>query len=98
MRLVRFENRQEVFVCRSCEAETLLLDCHYCERRSVRQLNDSDQGLKRWACYRCQVEQVKCPDCQQGWVIPSQVLDPQASGFSCGNCQQSWLAAEQIGI
>ena len=95
MRLVRFENRQEVYACRQCHAESLLLDCHYCERRTVRQLADA-QGVQRWACHRCQVTQYKCPSCNSGWVIAQAALNAGKSGFSCGHCKTHWLKKESI--
>ena len=97
MRLVRFQQRREVYGCRQCGVESLVLDCHYCERRTVRQLVDSPTGVARWACYQCQVVQHKCPACHQGWVVDKRVLDPNAHGFSCQHCLREWAFATDIG-
>jgi transposase-like protein len=97
MRLIRFQQRHEVYGCRQCGVESLLLDCHYCERRSVRQLPDSVASIARWACHQCQIVQYKCPACDRGWVVDKQVSNPLASGFSCQHCQQQWAVDTDIG-
>lgn len=97
MRLVRFEDRQEVFSCRNCKAETLLLDCHLCERRSVRRLPDSDNHIARWACHRCRITKHKCPSCNKGWVVPARLTGSKQQGYCCENCQQHWAEQSQIG-
>ncbi len=96
MRLVRFEQRQEVFACNHCQHESLLLDCPLCERRLVRRLPDSAAGIERWACYRCQRDKFKCPRCHSGWVLSS---PRQASGqqrYCCEHCDAAWPAAVEI--
>ena len=97
MRLVRFENRQEVFACYSCNTETLLLDCHLCERRAVRQLPDSEHHIARWACHRCRITKHKCPSCNKGWVVPAALTNSQQPGYCCEHCQQHWADEAQIG-
>ena len=96
MRLVRFDNRQEVFACRSCQLESLLLDCHLCERRAVRRLPETANGLKRWACYYCQVDKYGCPACGEGWVVPARILGKPGTGYCCEHCQKSWHSTEEI--
>ncbi|WP_101759408.1 hypothetical protein [Oceanicoccus sp. KOV_DT_Chl] len=100
MRLVRFDRRQEVFACRQCQAETLLLDCHYCERRTVRRLVDSSGGVARWSCHRCEVVMHKCPNClqrqQQGWIVSNAILSKGQSGFTCQRCGVHWPSADKI--
>lgn len=97
MRLVRFDNRQEVYACRECAVETLLLDCHHCERRLVRRLPDSEQGIARWACYRCRVTKHKCPSCGAGWVLANAAQGRDGEGLSCEHCDGHWLSESEIG-
>lgn len=96
MRLVRFDNRQEVYACRSCQAESLLLDCHLCERRAVRKLPETENGLRRWACYHCQVDKYNCPACGSGWVVPASLLGRPGEGFCCEHCAQCWAGPAEI--
>jgi transposase-like protein len=97
MRLVRFEGRQEVFACRECGQESLMLDCHLCERRAVRQLPDAATGVARWACDRCRIPKYKCPECKQGWVVPSELTGTEKGGYRCEHCQHHWPSADNIG-
>lgn len=96
MRLVRFENRREIYACKSCGFESLLLDCHFCERRSVRQKPDSENGVAVWACYRCQIDQHKCPSCNFDWVIPASIHDAKATHWECQGCKARWESKEMI--
>ena len=98
MRLVRFENRQEVFACRDCNTETLLLDCHLCERRAVRKLPESDNHIARWACHRCRITKHKCPSCNKGWVVPASLTpSPHEDGYCCEHCEHQWPEEANIG-
>lgn len=88
MRLVRFEAGREIWQCRNCSTESLVLDCGLCEQRSVRRVPDH-HGSTRWACSRCQVDQYPCQTCGRGWV-----RDLAGSWLPCDRCGASWNGSE----
>lgn len=96
MRLVSYQQRRELYACQQCQVESLLLDCHYCERRGVHRLPDSGQGVARWACQRCRIIQHKCPNCNAGWVVDNAVSGASGSGFGCSHCSAHWGRADAI--
>lgn len=97
MRLVRFDNRQEVFACRLCNKESHLLDCELCEHRSVQRLPDSPEGLSPWACYRCQLEKYSCPACPRGWVSAGN-RPGLVDVYTCDKCNQHWSSLAEMAV
>ncbi len=71
MRLLRYQGEREIWACSQCGEESMLLDCHLCERRGVRRAGQTDQQVEWWACHRCEVPQYRCPDCGKSWLQPA---------------------------
>lgn len=90
LRLVRFEAGRDIWRCRECGAESLVLDCSLCEQRTLRRVRGG-QGPERWACSRCQVEQYRCPHCPTGWM-----REQGAGRWRCDTCGAQDDPAERV--
>lgn len=89
MRLVRYQHGLGVHACRECDNESVLLDCHLCERRAVRKLGPNEAGNEVWACYNCRVPKIKCPQCARGWV--------ESHSEQCDYCEAEFPDTKKLG-
>lgn len=91
MRLLRYQGEREIWACQDCGEESMLLDCHLCERRGVRRAGQTDQQVEWWACHRCEVPQYRCPACGKGWLHPG-----DSGEWTCGHCHAGRAGVGEI--
>jgi len=68
MRLTRFRGNLEIWSCRTCGAETPLLDCLCCERRGVHLQRENSASGNEWCCSFCGNQLRQCGVCALGWL------------------------------
>lgn len=95
--LKAFEGGREIWACQQCEFDSLVLDCHFCERRGVLKAGSNEKAVAVWHCGQCSVKKHQCPSCSKGWVMPAELLQPGASGLVCDQCQHSWSDDSELG-